>query len=172
MAKAPRWQTPFDRKCKGTLVTKALPPMTKAPKGKGNSMAQAFRCQRPFEGKGKGTLKAKALRWHRQFLVDGKGRSMPKALPWQRPSEGNGLSMGKALRRKVPSKPNALWKQRSFDGKRKGTLKAKAVRIQSKGCPKAKCELYDCNKQTSSLLTNPLVLVRLCRRMLHYRRVG
>ena len=134
--------------------------------GTGISMPKALRRQR------QGTLKAKALRWQRQGLVDGKSRSMPKALRWQRPSEGNGLSMGKALRRKVPSKPNALWKQRSFDGKRKGTLKAKAVRIQSKGCPKVKCELYDCNKQTSSLLTNPLVLVRLCRRMLHYRRVG
>jgi hypothetical protein len=64
----------------------------------------------PFEGKCpsmafKGRSMAKALRWKRQGHFEGKGPTMEKAM------------MANARRR-----------QRPFDGKGKGTLKATAIR--------------------------------------------
>ena len=86
--------------------------------------------------------KAKAVRRQRLFESKDSSKAKTKAILRQRPFKGKG---------KGPSKARALRMQRPYDDK-------------GKRRPKAKCELYDCNKQTSSFLAITPVLVRLGRR--------
>jgi hypothetical protein len=103
--------------------------------------------ERPFDGKGKGILKAKALRWQMQEHFEGNGPSMARAKAFE--AKGKGTLKTKALRRqspfdgkspslaKVTSRANAKARRGQseghfegngpFDGKSKGTLKAKAL---------------------------------------------
>jgi hypothetical protein len=96
-----------------------------------------------LESKGNGALKPNVLRWGRQRPFEGK-----KALRKQRLFESKESSKAKT---KAILRQNALRMQRPYDDK-------------GKRRPKAKCELYDCNKQTSSFLAITPVLVRLGRR--------
>jgi hypothetical protein len=95
-----------------------------------------------LQSKGKGALKPKDLRW--QWRIDGKGPWMAMTLQWQTP-----LGRKRPWMAKFPSMANTL-------------------RRQTQRPSKAKSELYEWNKQTSSFLTITRVLVRLGRRMLHY----
>ena len=111
-------------------------------------------------------FKEKPLRWQRQGTLKVKGVSMAKA---------RALQKAKALRWQIAegtwkAKTKTFRTRRLFEGKNLMKIKAEAVRRQI-GCPKAKCELYDCNKQTFSFLTITRVLLRLGRRILHYQRV-